>query len=497
MSRAPARVAVLAVAVVVVTYGAYLYRHTCFAVGGSDSSGYANTARAILRGQLVEPLGALARFHLPESAALAFTPLGFVHGPRSSTLAPLYPVGFPLHLAAAAALLGWRVGPYLVSPAFALLSLGLVYLVGRRMGLARSAAAGAGAILAACPVFVFQAIQPMSDVVATFWCLAAVLCALLSRDDWRWAFAAGMSFGLAVLVRPSNALLVVPLAFALRWDRRSVVAFLAGGIPCAAVTLAYDWVCYGSLFETGYGLTGHWSALAWANAPARLGNYSAWTVEILTPVICLGWLASLFDRRIALRDRALLGSWFGVFFVFYCFYAPADAWWYTRFLLPGLVALPLGFLLAVRDLAQARPSRAWSRGVEIAGAITVVLVAHLGFRDARARGVLQMPRLQAAFPQGCELAEGKLPPGALVLSKEMSGALRYYTALTPVRWDTLDPAGFQSLRAATEPAGGRWFALLMKHEIAEAAPRVPGDWTFMGETGTVSLWRLEPMEAKR
>ncbi len=67
--------------------------------------------------------------------------------------------------------------------------------------------AGASAILAACPVFVFQAIQPMSDVVATFWVLAAVLCALLSRDDRRWALAAGFCFGAAVLVRPSNVLL--------------------------------------------------------------------------------------------------------------------------------------------------------------------------------------------------------------------------------------------------------------------------------------------------
>jgi hypothetical protein len=308
-------------------YGSYLYRHACLAVGGSDSSGYANAARALSRGQLVEPIEALARFRLPESETPSFTPLGFVHGPRGGTLAPLYPVGFPLHLAAAGGLVGWEVGPYLVSPVFALLSLVLVYFVGRRMGLARWAAAGAAAILAACPVFVFQAIQPMSDVVATFWCLAAVLSALRSRDDGRWALVAGLSFGVAFVVRPSNALLVVPLAFALHWDRRSLGAFLLGGIPCAAITLAYNWVCYGSPLETGYGLTGHWSALAWANAPIRLRNYSAWTVQILTPVVCVGWVAALFDRRIARRDRALLGSWFGVLFVFYCFYAPADPWW--------------------------------------------------------------------------------------------------------------------------------------------------------------------------
>jgi hypothetical protein len=469
-------------------YGTHLYRHTCFAVGGLDSSGYANTARALSRGQLVEPLDALGRFRLPDSIAAAFTPFGFVHGPRDGTLAPFYPVGLPLHLAAAGALFGWRTAPYLVSPLFAILSLVLVYLVGRRMGLAGWAAAGAAAILAACPVFVFQAIQPMSDVVATFWVLAALLCALKSRDDWRWALVAGVCIGAGVLVRPSNVLLAVPLVFALRWNSRAIAAFLAGGITFAAILLGYDSLCYGSPFETGYGMTGHWGALAWANARTRVVDYAMWTSQILTPVVCLGWLGALFDRKIAARDRVLLGSWFAVLFVFYIFYAPADVWWYTRFLLPGLPALPLGFFVLVRDLSRATR---WPRVVEAAAAIGVVLIVRAGFRSTRELGVLEMPRMQAVFPQACALASSRLPAGALVLSRDMSGALRYYTNLTPVRWDALDPATFQSLRTATEADGGRWFALLMKGEIEFAAPRLPGNWTFLGEAGSVSLWRLE------
>ena len=223
----------------------------------------------------------------------------------------------------------------------------------------------------------------------------------------------------------------------------------------------------------------------------RVVDYSTWTVQILTAVVCLGWLGALFDRKIAARDRAVLGSWFAVLFVFYCFYGPADAWWYTRFLLPGLPALPLGFFLLVRDVSRATRSRAWSRIVEAAAAIAVLLIVRAGFRATRELGVLGMPRMQAAFPQSCALASSRLPAGALVLSREMSGALRYYTSLTPVRWDTLDPVTFQSLRTATEAAGGRWFALLMKSEIVDAAPRVPGNWTFLGETGSVSLWRLD------
>ena len=38
-------------------------------------------------------------------------------------------------------------------------------------------------LLAAWPPFAFQAVQPMSDTVATFWALGTILCALRSRRD--------------------------------------------------------------------------------------------------------------------------------------------------------------------------------------------------------------------------------------------------------------------------------------------------------------------------
>ena len=469
-------------------YGAYLYRHTCFAVGGSDSSGYANAARALVNGPLVSPVPGLERFGLAGSEATAFTPLGYVllDGPRMGLK---YPVGFPLHVAAAAQLAGWELGPYVVSPIAALLVLVLVYLVGRELGLPRGWAAAAAVVLAACPVFVFQAIQPMSDVVATAWGLAAIFAALRSRVDARWAVAAGFAFGVAVLVRPLDALVAVPLLFALPANRRAWGLFLVGGLPCAAVLFAYNIACFGSPFRTGYGLYGLWRHFAWSNFPVRLPRYALWTVQIFTPVVCLGWAASLGDRRIPGRHRALLLTWFGTLLLAYAFYEPADAWWYTRFLLPGLPALPLGFALVVRDLHRtvAIPVRGLEprrrRGRRPRGRAD---------RPPRVSvdeklGVLELHRVQKDFPDGCRRAAREFPPGALVVSSEMSGALRYYTTLTPVRWEALDPERWGALRARTEPAGGRWFALLMKHEVADAATHVPGPWTFLGESGNVTL----------
>lgn len=385
-----------------------------------------------------------------------------------------------------------------MSPIAAILSLVLLYAVGRHLGLSTLESAGASAILAVCPVFVFQAIQPMSDVVATLWCLAAILAALRSSLECRWAAASGLAFGVAVLVRPLDVLLAIPLAFAMPLDRRRLLAFAAGGVPGAALLAAYNWLSYGSPLSTGYGLTGHWDALAWSNFPPRAWNYTRWTAQILTPLAALGWIAAVLDRRVAARTRALLFTWFAVFFLFYCFYAPADAWWYTRFLLPGLPALPIGFVLAARGLVDRLAARrpAWRARGRMAGAFAVVAIVGLCLRTTLRRHLGAMQAEQAAFPAGCRIAERLAPPGSLVLSRDFSGALHYYTALTPVRWDLLDRGLADALRAKTDPPGVRWYALLADYEGPDARARVPGRWEVVARIGTNALWRVEPKDAR-
>lgn len=485
------RLLLLAPTVALVVYGGYLYRHICFAVGGSDSSGYANAARGVVRGALVVPIDGLERFDLPASLAPAFTPLGYVALTGRRAMAPLYPVGFPLHLSAAGAVFGWERAPYLVSPLAAVLCLVLIHAVGRELGLSRWASAAGALVLAACPVFVFQAVQPMSDVVATFWGLAAVWAALRARRGRTLhAAAAGFAFGIAVLVRPMDALLLLPLLFALPFERRALLGFGLGCAPLAAALLGYDVLCFGAPFRTGYGLTGLWTHFSRAFFPAHLLRYVRWTADVLTPLVALGWLAAPFDRRLPRRDRALLLSWFGVFLLGYSFYEPGDAWWWTRFLLPGLPAAILGFLLVARDLAEAARPR-WRTAAAAVAALVIVLSALLGFRHARLWGALGLSSAQRVFPDACRRAGESLPPDALVLSMEMSGALRYYTALTPVRWDALDAGSFAALRQATERRGAAWYALLLRSEVAEAAPRVPGRWTHLWDERGASLWRLD------
>ena len=479
----------LAAAIPLAAYFAFLLGNTAFSVGGSDSSGYINTARRLLAGTLVGRPRALDRFALPDEAAQTFIPLGFVQGPRPGTMAPYYPSGFPAHMAAAALALGWQRGPFLVSPLAAVFSLLLFYILALELSLSRAWAAAGTAVLAAWPVLIGQAIQPMGDATATFWALASVLCAVKARGRYGWALASGAALGIAVLVRPTNLLLAVPLAFALPWTARALALFLLGGVPFAAALAAYDVRCYGSALQSGYGKTGVLDALALGNFPPRLRHYGGWILRSLTPLVPLAWLGLALDRRAARRDRALLLSWFGFFFLFYCLYEPYDSFWFVRFLLPAAPALILGALIAVRDLFR----RIDRPGVTTAVSVAVLLFVLLQERRAlRAAGVLNTAEYESVYPQICALATRTLPARAVVLTMAASGALEYYTNLAYARWDWLDPEHFANLRPFVERRGGRWYALLFPFEAEEALlKRAPGRWKRIAGLREVSLWELE------
>jgi hypothetical protein len=466
-------------------YSLFLIRHSAFAVGGSDSSGYLNTARRLGAGTLVARPRSLDRLGLADPQAVACIPLGFVTGPRPGTMAPFYPAGFPAHLLAAAVIAGWEVGPYLVSPCAAIISLLLCYRLGRDLGLSAWASAAAAAVLAAWPVFLFQALQPMSDVVAMFWCLAAILFARRAQGRSAWALAAGAAFGIAVLVRPTNALLLLPLSFALPLSRRRLALFAAGGAPFVALLAVYNRLCYGSALRSGYSVIGLSEAFASSHFPARVAYYADHLLQTLAVVVPIAWLAVSIDRRVALRDRALLVSWFGVFFCFFCFYGPYESFIFVRFLLPGIPALMLGAALVIDRWRTA------SGAIRFAPLAILVLVLTAEGRQTRRLGVLGAVRDQSIYPEACRWAEARVPPGTVLLSAQASGALEYYTDATYLRYDWLDPGSFsrlQSQRKLTEDC----VALLFSNELEDFQKHVPGRWVQIGELREVALWKLEP-----
>src|SRR5581483_7937148 len=131
-------------------------------------------------------------------------------------------------------------------------------------------------------------------------------------------------------------LVAVPLAFGLRFRWRPLALAGLGALPFGVALLLWQNALYGNPFTTGYG--GFSGVLEWKNLSSHLPHYSYWLAAQLTPLVFPGGLLVVFDRRIDSSRRAMLLSWFFLFFAFYCFYGPYETWWYTRFLLPAIPA---------------------------------------------------------------------------------------------------------------------------------------------------------------
>ncbi|MEO6487584.1 MAG: hypothetical protein ABIO78_06570, partial [Thermoanaerobaculia bacterium] len=184
-------------------YAAYLISRASFAAGGPDSSGYLNAARLFESGRTRVVITPLRHLGIDSSFAGAFVPLGFALGPRSGTMVPTYPPGLPIHFVAAAKVGGWTRGPFVVSPLAAAGCMMMMFAVGRQFGLSHALATVGAVTLGFVPALVVHALQPVSDVVATFWALVTIWCAMRAQSRPGYAAFAGVAFAVGVWVRPT------------------------------------------------------------------------------------------------------------------------------------------------------------------------------------------------------------------------------------------------------------------------------------------------------
>src|SRR5688572_833980 len=192
--------------------------------------------------------------------------LGDAEGLRYSK----YPPGWPLLLA-----LGTRVGlPGLVNPLLAALALAGIYRLACSWVGPRAAAWGT-LVIGASPFFLLNAGSYHSHPSCLFALtgLALSLAWALERPGALPLFLAGLSFGLAVLIRPYTALLIgLPLIIGLGLPiirnvsaaRRSFwpasAWFALGGLPAIAVLVVINQAA-----------TGSWWTLAWSQFDASEG----------------------------------------------------------------------------------------------------------------------------------------------------------------------------------------------------------------------------------
>jgi 4-amino-4-deoxy-L-arabinose transferase-like glycosyltransferase len=479
-------------AVALTLYAVFLGWNFSPYAGGADSSGYLNSARLLATGNLGAEPRIPAEFG-PEERAIRqhFQPHGFVPFDGTTMLSPTYPVGVPLHLALAGRLLGWTVAPYFVGLATALATLGLMYAVGRQLGLPPTLAATGAAIMAVYPVFVFMSLQPLSDTPATAWSLAAVWAALRARDRAGWAAACGAALAVAVLVRATNLLLLPALVVLLGADpRRLGLAFL-GGLPGACWLGYYQHALYGSPFRSGYvDIT---QAFGWAYGGPTALHFAQWLALLLpAALLALPWWAQRGAPGRG-RERGALALWFGAFASFYIFYAIShEVWWNLRFLLPGTPALVFAGLLGLEALARSRPpvaARRWRQGAALG--LTLWAVALGGYWTHRFH-LLLTKTYERAYADTAAAARTRFAPGTLVVAGLQSGTLLYYTDLPLLRWEFVRPEQFSRFVTRAQQAGRPVGAVLHKIEEAEALQKnCPGNWTRLEAVRDFSLWQLD------
>jgi hypothetical protein len=402
-------------------------RYGIFAAGGADAYGYVSQAELFAAGHLSapDPLAAVATIVGPAAA-----PLGYQRSRTPGWIVPTYPAGLPITMAAAIVIAG-PTAAYFVIPLFAGASVWLTYLLGVRIADARAGLIAA-VLVTFSPIFVFQSLEPMSDVPVTAWWLLAWYLALSARSGA--ALGAGMCVSAAVLTRPNLAPLAVVLALVVASQGRGVLRallFIAGAIPGCLAVAALNNLWYGGPLTSGYG---ELSGLFLGNrAIPNLRNYWSWLIELETGVILLAAAAPLVAR--AKRAAAAMLLFCASLLGCYLFYFVYDTWPFLRFLLPGIPLLLVLVAATIVAIFERLPLR--FRGTML---FLICILAPLTYLlTANRLHVFDIQRSERRYVSVGEYLGGTLPPNAVVLTVIQSGSVRLYGHRPTLRWDLLAP----------------------------------------------------------
>lgn len=470
-------------------YGVFLARHYGAIAAGADSGGYMNSAKLLAEGRLTTPVRSVPEFQ-PQTR-WPYTPLGFVASDGAAEFKPTYPLGLPLHYAVAGKLLGWKWGTTMVAVLAAIGSVLLTYASLREFGVSAALSFVGAAALALSPLVLYMSFIPMSDTVALVWISAAIYAALRAGRDgaWIWPAVAGFSLSVAVLVRPTNLLVLPTLVLLLPGVRAWWVAALAA-LPGGALNAWYNHALYGSAFKNGYGGVGE--EFGWAQFAPGLQNYLAsfhWVLPI-------AWLALIGPVFLPWRQRGRvlvgLSLWAFGLPLFYAFYHFTQlTWWFLRFLLPAFPALlMLGLLAEQEALTRIRP--AWRKQVyALSVAVTLAVSLGLGLSWAKARRIIYLGSDQATYLNASLWAKDHLPKDALVVSSQLSSALYFYTDFPVFRWDYSKSEECAALLNAIGRTRRPLYALIYEFEREDAFRNLPGRWTKVASFRAADSWRYD------
>jgi hypothetical protein len=473
-------------------YAAFLAVNTTVIAGGSDSSGYLNSARLLAAGKLHADMRVPPEFGVPAGASRRhFSPAGFNLFGSNPQLAPVYPTGLPLHLALGARLLGWSAGPYLMQLLASVGAVWLCYRVARELGVGYALAGAGAAVLAVFPVFIFTSIQTLSDTLATTWTLAAILCGLRARHASWWAAACGASLAVAVLVRPTSLVFAPALLVLLGIDLRRLALFAVSGLPGAAWFAWYNHRLYGGPLRSGYGDIYADFGLHYA-VPTAL-HFAQWLGLMLPAALLALPFAALVHRHTRRREFVALALAAMGNIGLYLFYGVShEVWWCLRFILPGVAVLILAGLLGVEALARGVGSR-WPRAFRPTVALVLVVwaIGNSWYWTNRLH-VLYVQKYEQAYADAAREVKARVPDNALVVCSLFSGALFYYTNLPVLVFDSIKADDFARYAALARGAGRPVYAVVFEVEEDDGLrTRCPGAWTRITAVGNIGIWRLQ------
>ena len=431
----------LTIAVILVTYLRLVVTHVVTTCGGLDSAGYVGSARLLLSGHLIqyEPIARVLPF---PNATAAAAPIGFVAAGQPYFISPRFPPGLPLLMAVTLSA-GGRVGPFVIAPALAIATVWLVFRFARRT--TDPVTAGlAAAITAITPIFVLMALQPMSDVPATFWVVLAG--SFLWRPRPR-SIAAALAASMAILTRPPLLLAALALGVTTKWEtRRQAVTFAAIVAATTTLFLALQRHLYGNAYVSGYGTAGQLFALA--ALPHNLWFYGGWLLIVCTPLLPLLFaIGAVAEPRLAFRAGAV----FLAVSAPYLIYAPPfEDWEILRFLLPGL---PFVFVVCAKGfVAIGRPVDHPARAC-VAPTIAAIVLAGGSYAFLQRQHVFDIAVQEQRYRDVGEWFGAHTPPHAVAISSLHSGSLRIYAGRPTVRAELMPDGSLIETVSALERAG--------------------------------------------
>jgi hypothetical protein len=493
-SSAPSRrrfAAGLAVAALAL-YTVLLVKDVGAVAAGSDSSGYMNHAKLLMSGHLHVPARTIPGLPPSSMPPMTYVPLGFKPAPDGNGLVPTYAVGFPLLVALAEPLSGWRHAGDLAVILHSLAGIAATYGLARLMGLGRRGSVFAAAVVALSPLYLFMSLQAMSDVPSLAWTAFAVMAAIRSRDQAVWAAAAGAAMAVDVLLRPTNILALVPVAIALGVSPRRWLLLAAGALPGAVLREVHSLDAYGGLFATGYPDTSPDFGSRFVGVTVI--HYAFWLPILFTPAVllgvCLPWVAA-----VPARTRWILATWILAFEAFYSTYrCTHETWWYLRFMLPAAPAMAIAAAVAARWILARAPSWADPARSLAAFAAALALVGVNSAWRSHQLNALGVGADELRYVRLADWMRSNLPKDAVVLNMQASGSIFYYTDLTFLRWDSLDKASIPKAEAALRLSGRPLYAVLFPYEVDDHVleQTLKGNWVRVGSVSDITVWRRDP-----